>query len=255
MALFSIVSAFALACSSVNAALLRSRIPTPDLTSYDPNDLLCKRGDGRLLDWCKDWLTCIKSSAAGQGTPEAVLEAWKPAECAAMCNIVPLSMISILGRSSKNDTSETLAGPTPECLESCENFKTSLSSCVAKILFEPGQVATMMPAAPAAGAEICTIPETPCLPDLPIQHQHCVADGAAARAMGETLPSEREAECGQFETNMEDCKDCPQVAGMYDSEYFNFVGGCMDQLNAYHAATHPRAQSAALPGATGCAVH
>lgn len=255
MKFLRIAMAIAFADSSVNAAILRGRIPTPDLTSYDPNDLLCKRGDRRILDWCKDWLTCIKSSAAGQGTPEAVLDAWSPAECHTMCDALPLSMISILGKRNRNETSTSYAGPTPECLESCENFKTSLSGCVAKILFEPGQIATMMPDVPAEGAEICTIPDTPCLPDLPIQHQHCVADGAAARAIGNALTSEREAECSQFEANMEECKDCPQVAGMYDSEYFTFVGGCMDQLNAYHAATHPQAQGAALPGAVGCTVH
>lgn len=50
-------------------------------------------------------------------------------------------------------------------------------------------------------------------------------------------------------------EDCPQLSENYLSHYHSFVGGCMDQLNAYWAATAPSAAAAAIPGAAGCTVH
>lgn len=246
----------------VGAALLRGDpLSVPD-GPYDPNDLLCRRGKETKLGWCVQWLSCVKQKAEPQGTPEAVIKAWAPADCKEYCGKWPVTS----GFEGGNHTSNNRTGAAllslssrsrGDCEKSCENFQGSLSSCVATILFEPGKVVNMgMPDGKAKKSvpEICISRNTSCLPDLPLEHQRCVSH-KASKVLGSKVPAEVDAKCEKVKLDMDFCKDCPQLHEDYTSHYHSFVGGCMDQLNAYHAATHPDAGYAAIPGATGCTVH
>jgi hypothetical protein len=145
-----------------------------------------------------------------------------------------------------------------DCLKSCGNFQSSLSSCVATIMFEPGKVANM--GIPKQGgpapAEICTKKDSPCMPDLPINHQKCLGHKTkSVLDRSYKIPDEVSQSCKLMKLSMEDCKKCPQLQDKFQSQYTAFTGGCMDQLNAYWQATHPQAGETAIPGATGCTVH
>mmetsp|Transcript_75890 Transcript_75890/g.226242 ORF Transcript_75890/g.226242 Transcript_75890/m.226242 type:complete len:292 (+) Transcript_75890:52-927(+) len=247
-------------------------LDTPDLTAYDPTTVLCARGkdaDGKpkIQGWCRNWLACIRAGAQPQGDKAAVLAAWKPADCREVCGVWPVLTPPANRTAPRNgtapakdaglangtrNTSEAQGGIAAllqsgrDCNSSCANFQESLSSCVATILFEPGKVAVMgipsgnSPTPPAH----CTAANATCMPDLPIRYQRCVAKAAKPAR-----------DCKVLKLDMEDCKDCPQLEGTYLSKYHSFVGGCMDQLNAYWQATHPGAGGAALPGSAGCSVH
>jgi len=238
---------------SVSAVTFRNPIlDTPDLTAYDPTEVLCAKGktaDGKanVQGWCRDWVSCIKTNAQPAGDAAAVRAAWKPADCREFCGVWPVT--------SKPEGSTFLAvsklfgtkqNNTKDCMSSCANFQESLTNCVAKILFEPGKVAAMgipdksQPTGPA----LCSIKNTHCLPDLKINYQKCLSKASS--------PSK---DCANLKASVDECKDCPQLQENYLSHYHAFTGGCMDQLNAYWQATHPSAKEAAVPGAAGCAVH
>mmetsp|Transcript_79356 Transcript_79356/g.202080 ORF Transcript_79356/g.202080 Transcript_79356/m.202080 type:complete len:251 (-) Transcript_79356:123-875(-) len=245
----ALISSLLLATSCDATSLRRPAVlDTPDLTAYDPTDVLCtlsKRGKKEIQPWCKNWLACIKTGASPAGDAAAVRSAWKPADCKEVCGKWPAttgpeggrkSFLLMIGQGAK------------DCEASCANFQKSLTGCVAKILFEPGQVAAMgapkkgAPPAPAPPAQ-CTGNATSCVPDLPIQYQSC---------MVKNHPSK----CKNLRAAVEDCKDCPALKNENAvSQYAAFVGGCMAQLNAYWQATHSSAGGYAIPGAKGCTVH
>jgi len=242
-------------------------LDTPDLTPYDPVEVLCTHGK-TVSPWCKDWMMCIKGKANPAQTPEAVMSAWDPADCKEICGSWP-NMTPKEGAKKSFlqlfNPSKAIAGllhldssSSNDCLKSCGNFQKSLSSGVSKIMFEPGKVAAM--GLPKQGgkapAEICTKKDSPCMPDLPIKAQKCMGH-KTKKVLDKSydIPAEVEQGCKFIKMNMEDCKKCPQVQGGSLSEYAAFTGGCMDQLNAYWQATHPKAGEAAIPGAKGCTVH
>lgn len=137
------------------AAGLAGPLDTPDLTPYDPVEVLCTLGREaggapKISPWCKNWLQCIKSKANPEGTPEAVMKAWSPANCKEYCGHWPV-MTAKEGTAKsflENANASAVTGlinmhSQGDCLKSCGNFQSSLSSCVATIMFEPGKVAAM----------------------------------------------------------------------------------------------------------------
>lgn len=222
------------------AIILRSAQPE----GYDPVKLLCSPG-GNEEKWCSDWLSCIKSKSVPEGKSK-VMEAWDPAPCEEICGKWPQTTPPGLLQSwHKGD----------KCMDSCENFKESLASCVGTVLFEPGQMATMgggseEPERPVS--ENCRAANSTCLPDLPVKYQQCISHKADLTLDRKVDPKEH---CEQVVADFEECRNCPQLKGKIGSEFPTFIGGCMDQLHAYHQATMPTQEEAAIPGATGCKVH
>lgn len=246
-------------------------LDTPDLTAYDPTEVLCTKGrdehgNPKIQGWCKDWLACIKAGAEPAGDAAAVRAAWKPADCREVCGLWPattrregtsvLLAQRALAPTARLQTSSSarlaklygvrVNGTVGDCQTSCSNFQESLTECVAMILFEPGQVAAMgIPEdGPTAPPPVyCRGEHTECVPDLQLQYQSCLTK------------THEPSECKVLKTAVEGCKDCPQLSENYMSHYHAFVVGCMDQLNAYWQATNPAAGEAAILGATGCMVH
>jgi len=241
----------------VAAVTVKGPLDTPDLTPYNPTEVLCslgkdKEGNPKVSDWCANWLQCIKTKASPSGSTDAVKKAWAPASCKEICGTWP----AITPKEGKKlFLQEESDG---DCVKSCENFQASLSSCVATIMIEPGKTAAMgLPKkggkAPAA---ICTKKDTPCMPDLEVNHQRCLGHKTKkALDKGYKMPGTLAQDCKMLKLNLEDCKNCPQLAAGGQSAYAAFTGGCMDQLNSYWQATHPNAGKSAIPGATGCTVH
>lgn len=258
------VGLLALVTASAARHSLRSSrsdpLDAPDLRQYDPVKVLCTLGKdddgkGNIKGWCRNWLSCIKEGASPQGDASAVRAAWKPAPCKEYCGKWPRttpaegsSKSAKLLQGSSNYTKHLQGGVQTfsDCLKSCENFQKSLTTCVAKILFEPGKVAAMgIPGdAPQPKAQaICTV-EGVCMPDLAIRYQKCLST------------MDHSEDCEKLEKEMEECKDCPSQQENFQSHYHAFVGGCMDQLHAYWSASHPgQGPEVAVPGATGCQVH
>lgn len=237
--------------------LAASLAPVSGSVPYDPVELLCSYGkndDGskHVQGWCKDWMACIKTKATPANSAEAVKKAWAPADCKEYCDVYPAqSFLQSHNAPSKSDKKH--------CLDSCASFQSSLSSCVATIMFEPGKVANMgMPEEDAPkGPEICTGKDTPCLPDLEIRAQRCILHKAKSKlSAAGRLQGKHEVpdECGMIEMHMDDCKECPQITQTTQTQYAAFVGGCIDQLNAYYQATHPTGGKA-IPNETGCSVN
>jgi len=200
------------------------------------------------------WLSCIRQKAEPRGTSASVMKAWGPAHCKEYCGEWPVTSGVEGGAAS---LLSLRAGSRGDCEKSCANFQQGLSSCVATILFDPGKVVNMgMPNGKAGHVpRMCTARNTHCMPDLPFQHQQCISH-KAGKVLGKNMSKETEMKCKMVKMDYEDCKDCPQLSPEYTSHYHSFVGGCMDQLNAYWAATHPQAgKHAAIPGASGCTVH
>lgn len=209
----------------------------------DPAKILCSPGGKEAAGWCVDFLDCIKTKAQPEGKSK-VKEVWDPAPCKEVCGEWP----------NTSPAEGFLQKAADACIDSCENFQASLSDCVGTILFEPGQLATMAPRENAGAVpERCTVAgDATCNPHLPVQYQECVSHKASV-----TL-GDKEAEpdhCKQIRDDMDTCKGCPQLDGQFMGQFAAFTGGCMDQLHAYHAATHPSAKEAAIPGAQGCKVH
>jgi len=222
---------------------------------YDPVEVLCAIGPAgkkKVQTWCKDWLDCIRRKSAPEGTAKSVRSAWMPANCKEVCGVWPatskkegqlLQLMLQYGPGSRNNSDSA------SCRTSCKNYQVGLSECVAKILFEPGQVAVMGIPDQSGKATpkpdpICTDKKTDCKPELPIDFQRCIAK--------EKNPAK---DCKLLKKTMEDCKDCPQLKSDHMTQYNAFVGGCMSQLHAYWQATHPDAKGFAIAGAGGCQVH
>lgn len=251
-------------CAAAGSAFAAAQDPlaVPDQTGYDPVVLLCTHGknaDGskRIQGWCKDWVACIQEKAQPTQSEVAVMSAWGPAHCKEYCGVWPASP-------AEGDKTPAFLQTEPvaawdksreeKCLASCGNFQKSLSSCVTTILFEPGKVASMGLSEESApkGPEICTKKDSPCSPDLNVRSQKCLGHKTKRKLSGgkHEIPDD----CGAgLEMDLENCKKCPQLGSAHLSQYHTFVGGCMDQLNAYWQATHPH--GATVPGATGCTVH
>lgn len=279
MSRFAIVSiSAAIVSESASAASLR-RVNTSaasDEQSFDPVEVLCAHGkedDGskHIQKWCADWLSCVKTSAVQDMSKEAVKNAWAPADCKEFCGEWPIltpaaasaSLAMIGAGGAANISASTVAAARRQmgagkrdCLDSCANFQDSLSGCVATILFDHGKLSNMgMPdgedSQPAAD-EICTKRDSPCMPDLEVRAQKCIIHKSKKVIDGDhKVP----LECGMTKMHYEECKNCPQLTQNYQTQYASFTGGCMDQLNAYHAAVHPGAGDSAIPGASGCKVH
>jgi len=224
-------------------------LDTPDQTGYDPVVTLCAHGkdsNGKkhIQPWCKDWLQCIKENSQPTMSKAAVRKAWSPADCKEFCGEWPVMTPAFL----QNGTNPN------RCLDSCANFQDNLSECVATVLFEPGKLRNM--GAPEPGrekpAEICIEKDTRCMPDLEVRYQRCLLHKSKNRLDKDHKVPEN---CDMIEMDLEDCKDCPQIKDGFQSHYTAFVGGCVDQLNAYWQAVHPNAGKSAIPGATGCKVH
>jgi hypothetical protein len=241
----------------------------PDLRPYDPVEVLCTLGT-EVQGWCKEWVGCISTKSQPGCDASAVKAAWGPADCKEVCGIWPVTLLQQQGSGdiAKVNASASSAAKLfglmnrtstrRECETSCENFEESLSSCMATVLFNPGQVAAMgMPDASAKPAPAhCTGKDTTCMPDVPILHQKCLIHKTKKTIDSSyKAPEETVAQCEAIARNYEDCKDCPQLSEGYTGHYHAFVGGCMAQLHAYHTATEPGAGVAAIPGATGCLVH
>jgi hypothetical protein len=253
-----------------NLARPADALAVPDNTGYDPVTVLCSKGK-KVQGWCKDWISCIKAGAQPDQDAAAVLKAWKPAECKEICGVFPATTGlegtnlmqahgSAAGTANTSLAAQRLFGASDKkgCVDTCGSFKEKLSTCVAKILFEPGMVANMgLPSGDPKpkGPAYCTEKGTPCVPDLPIRHSKCVNEKAKATWRGDKLDPMVEKSCKMVANDMDHCEDCPSndVAGQ--SEYAAFAGGCMTQLNLYWQATHPEAGEFALPGAEGCQVH
>eukprot|EP00929_Paragymnodinium_shiwhaense_P034894 TRINITY_DN18937_c0_g1_i1.p2 TRINITY_DN18937_c0_g1~~TRINITY_DN18937_c0_g1_i1.p2 ORF type:complete len:274 (-),score=78.73 TRINITY_DN18937_c0_g1_i1:124-945(-) len=257
----------------VEAVSLRRSGAADALPSYDPTEVLCTLGKDsdnkpKIQGWCQNWLECVETKSQPAGDQSAVMKAWSPAPCKEVCGEWPETTPKEGALLQANSTTSAVAalfgldgksGGTPVCVKSCEKFQDSLSKCVAKILFEPGQVAAMgAPDDNKAKADFpayCKDKDTPCMPDLPIRQQQCMKHKTKQVVHKVEIPEDKKLECKTIEGDMEHCKDCPQLQPLGQSQYATFIGGCMDQLNAYHQATHPDAGSQALAGATGCKVH
>merc|ERR1719389_971908 len=91
------------------------------------------------------------------------------------------------------------------CLKSCENFQESLSTCVATIMFEPGKTAAMgIPKKDGKKpAEICTKKDSPCMPDLEINHQKCLGHNTKrVLDKGYDIPKEISTGCKMIKMNL-----------------------------------------------------
>lgn len=211
-------------------------------------------------------MKCVKEQASPAETPAAVMKAWKPASCKEVCGLWPARAASLIQKANTSTalTFLDLHSMAPdECIASCNNFQKSLSTCVATIMFDQGRIAAMAGKPPAKGPKICeTQPETPlepspCFPNLPIQNQMCAKHRTAKILEPSYEAPEGVAQsCKLIAEQMDECKDCPQLQGGYQTQYVAFTGGCMDQLNAYWTASnYGVAGEAALPSEQGCRVH
>jgi hypothetical protein len=235
-------------------ALNTRRVPPPPSNiGYDVVDLMCTFRDSEQA-WCKDWITCIKEKAAPEGSPASVMKAWKPAECEQYCGIYPV--LNAAGFVQTNHSKVQHASHNA-CMDSCKKFQDSLSTCVATLIFEPGKISVMKGKKPAKEDQVCGT--TTCMPDLAVNYQKCSLI-KAGKVIGSSTGEKKEPEvaggCKQIKKDWDDCKGCNKYKELGGSKYTSFVGGCIDQLNAYWQASHPQAGATSVPGATGdCKVH
>lgn len=198
---------FLVCVSFEDAARLRHRggLGSPHIAKE--KRLLCAWDGETIPSWCSNWVDCIHDCGVPEGTASKVKDCWDPAPCQEYCGIWPESgmynllyqhpaAVTVVTLRKLNTTTDFTSArsiakanstASRDCMESCQNFQTSLSNCVATIIFQPGKIAVMKEHRP--------------------------------------------------------------------TQYQSFVGGCMEQLYAYHTATDPDAGSAALPGSRGCSVH
>jgi hypothetical protein len=228
--------------------------------AYDPVQVLCALGkDKQVSPWCKDWVSCIRKKASPKEDQAAVMKAWAPAKCEEICGKWPVAPPpKFLQLASKPSAALAFMHlqSRDACTKSCKAFQSSLSSCVATIMFDKGKLSPPK-MVKKKGAAVCTMKNSPCLPDLAIQHQTCLRH-RTAKVLDNSykVPDDDAAACKMIADNMEDCKDCPQLADDYSSHYVAFTGGCMDQLHAYWQATNFQAAGRfALPMGTGCQIH
>lgn len=153
------------------------------------------------------------------------------------------------------------------CLQSCERFKTTFSTCVSTIIFDPGRLGNMGGLKKQQGGglrkkvpEVCK--EEACMPDLPIKRQRCVHHRTQLVLNPDyNTPEEVRDSCPHIEKAFEDCKDCPQLNGDYQTQYAAFTGGCLDQMHAYYKATSivdepgkEPYQNIGIPRESGCSM-
>lgn len=278
--------------ASLRAAQTTDPLAVPDTSPFDPLVILCnqKAAGGSGLDseadtlfratfgadeppdkktWCRDWLQCIKDKSMMTQDKDGVLQAWAPADCKEICGKFPAEtpkegqfvqmakQLSTAGRLFSLSANSTKF----DCVESCGNFQKSLSTCVATVLYEPGQVTVMgAPGQKPAAKEppkYCAEKGTPCVAELQAEHQKCIVEKTKFVVKGTEVPGKLKKKCADLADDYDHCKDCPQMDEAFATQYYAFTGGCMQQLHAYHQATHPEAGVAAIPGATaeGCKVH
>lgn len=148
---------------------------------------------------------------------------------------------------------------TDSCVQSCENFKKTFSTCVSTIIFQPGKLANMgMPTEDGSQRkkipEVCTDKDTRCMPDLGIKRQRCIHHRTHSLLNKDYVtPEEDRVACPGIERDYEDCKDCPQMDEKYTTHYAAFTGGCLDQMHSYRTAAGP-APPFGIPRETGCAM-
>merc|ERR1719375_417442 len=78
-------------------------------------------------------------------------------------------------------------------------------------MFEPGKTAAMgLPRANAQKpAAICTQKDSPCMPNLAVNHQKCLGHRTkSVLDKGYKIPDEISQACKLIKTNMEDCHKC-----------------------------------------------
>eukprot|EP00397_Hematodinium_sp_SG-2012_P060937 GEMP01079998.1.p1 GENE.GEMP01079998.1~~GEMP01079998.1.p1 ORF type:complete len:204 (+),score=40.16 GEMP01079998.1:176-787(+) len=120
--------------------------PPPPL-GEDPTKLMCTVGKRPPAAWCKDWVTCIQSQAAPENDATAVRKAWGPAQCEEYCGIYPMTAKpegSLLAENTRRLQAMFVHNTThKDCMNSCKNFQSSLSECLATIIFDSGAIAVM----------------------------------------------------------------------------------------------------------------
>lgn len=221
-------------------------------------------------------MSCIETHAQPGGDQASVLKAWGPGDCKEVCGVWP-ALLQLRGAAAVSRTNTSTSASVAavaaafglktrsasvtakDCENSCANFKDSLSSCVANILFEPGKVASMgMPEESSASVPShCSSKDTPCLPALPVSHQKCIGQKTKATLNHEyEIPEDVKVDCDGIEENIDYCKDCPQMKESFSGHFTAYVGGCMSQLHTYYAATDPANGNAAVSiGESGCKPH
>lgn len=239
-----------LGVGAVSGVLITRRVPPPPSnTGYDVIDLMCTFQDKEQA-WCKDWISCIKEKAAPEGSPAAVMKAWKPAECEQYCGIYPV-LNEPGGFIQANNTKGKFASHNA-CMDSCKKFQESLTTCISTVIFEPGKIATMKGKKPPKEDAVCGT--STCMPSLAVDYQKCTlikAGKVVGSSSGEKKEPEVPGGCKQIRKDWDECKACNKYKELGGSKYTAFVGGCIDQLNAYYQASHPSAGAHAVPGATG----
>jgi len=279
--------------AALRAARSDPALAVPDTTPFNPITILCNAKaagtDGFSSEaeslfratfgnddqvnketWCKDWLQCIKDKSMMTQDKDGVLQAWAPADCKEVCGKFPAEtplegqkFLQVGDQLARTARLFSLGGNATkfDCVESCGRFQKSLSSCVATILYEPGQVTVMgAPGQKAKGPEPpkwCSDKGTPCVAELQSEHQKCLVEKTKFVVKGAEVPGDLKKKCADLADDMDHCKGCPQMDESFATAYYAFTGGCMQQLHAYYQATHPGAKNAAIPGATedGCKVH
>jgi len=180
-----------LACLPAGVALssqVNLRGHSTAFATYDPVQILCTRGPGKIAPWCRKWLQCIREKASPTESPAAVMAAWKPASCKEVCGLWPVRSASLLQKPNASAALSLLdlhGMSRGDCLASCNNFQKSLSTCVATIMFDQGRIAAMAGPPPAKAPPAICEPQplkglaSPCFPDLPIQDQKCLTHPTA----------------------------------------------------------------------------
>lgn len=146
------------------------------------------------------------------------------------------------------------------CVQSCENFKQTFSTCVSTILFEPGKLVNMGMGQRRDGGLRKSVPpactgDTHCMPNLAVKYQKCKHYQTQKLLNPELkVPVEMEFTCPFIEADYEDCKECPQLGEQYLTQYAAFTGGCIDQMHAYRQATAPPDSNFGIPREAGCSL-
>jgi len=162
---------------------------------------------------------------------------------------------------AKTNTSKVslldLSQSKTKCVQSCENFKKTFSTCVSTIIFEPGKLTNM--GMPKKGGnlrkkipEVCTQEDTHCMPDLAIRYQRCKHHRTQSLLNpAYVVPDDAKDSCHFIEDDYEECKDCPQLSEDYLTQYAAFTGGCMEQMHSYRKAAQPLNAVSGIPRETG----
>lgn len=142
------------------------------------------------------------------------------------------------------------------CMVSCENMFNNFATCVSTIVFEPGKLSNMgMPSRKGLRTKppaICTMKDTPCMPNLAVRHQKCLHHRTSSVLNPSYhVPEEDHEMCHYIEKDFDECRDCPQLSEEYMTQYAAFTGGCMEQMHAYRRATGPQEPDVGVPRESG----